>query len=345
MGEKKLPKRYLSLGLLVASLVLLFGIFEIFLRLFAPFYLTGYIGVYQYDQELAYRLQDNIHRFISTDYQQEILTNPLGTVNFQKDFDHYQVLVFALGDSYTQGTGLPADSCYPFQLDLLLNMQDGHYVKKYGVVNLGLAAFGGEQNLLALKRYAGKLGKPRFILYLGCSNDYRDDLLLKNGYSHKHLVPGNPYWGWYLGPLMWLTNDTEIGKRTKTLISQLRRQRIFAKDEEGRYTDGKVGDQKGVAELEAPVFQELTKISQAYGAKLILSWVSPPTDPDGSYRWLQDFARKHNLGFADWYPAVQSVSQNIPGLPLNNAHSGGHYRTWVNGQIAKAYAQQILAAP
>jgi len=335
--KKELALRFLNLGIIVAVLALLFFIFEIILRLYAPLYLTGYLGVYQYDRALGFRLQDNIHVFQTTDYQQEILTNPLGSVNFQKDFHQYQIPVFAIGDSFTQGTGLPADSCYPFQLDLLLNMQGERYVKKYAVINLGLSAFGGEQNLLALKRYAANLGPPRYILYLGAGNDYEDDLLFKSGYRHKHLMAGSPYWGWSLKPLMWLTDEIELGKRVKVLIASLRRQKIFS-------NDGKTGAQKGVAELEAPVFEELVKLSKNYGARLIVSWAGP-LDPDGSYQWLQEFARKKDIAFADWYPAVQSVCQSIPGLPLDNAHSGGHYRTWVNGQIARAYAKQILAEP
>lgn len=338
MAVKKMQTmRFVNLGIIVVVLGLLFFSFEVILRLYAPFYLTGYIGFYQYDRELGYRLKDGVHAFKTTDHQQEILTNPLGTVNFQKDFHQYQIPIFAVGDSFTQGTGLPADCCYPFQLDLLLNIQDEHYVKKYAVINLGLAAFGGEQNLLALKRYAAKLGPPRFILYLGVTSDYERDLFFKSGYSHKHLVPGSPYWGWSLKPLMWLTNETEVGKRVKFLISSLRRQKIFS-------NDGKTGTPKGVAELEAPVFEELVKLSKDYRAKLIVSWASPWIS-DGSYQWLQEFARKHNIGFADWYPAVHSTCQGIPGLPVNNDHSGGHFRTWVNSQIARAYAKQILAQP
>jgi hypothetical protein len=41
--------------------------------------------------------------------------------------------------------------------------------------------------------------------------------------------------------------------------------------------------------------------------------------------------------------AVAALEQGIPELPIKNHHSGGHYRTWVNGQIAQAYARQILA--
>ena len=160
--------RLLNIGLVVACVAVLLFVGETVLRVWFPVYLTGYIGFYQYDKDLGFRLQDNIHALKTTDYQQEILTNPLGTVNFQKDFAGYQKKIFAIGDSYTQGTGLPADANYPFQVDLMLNMDHDRYLKKYAVVNLGLAALGAKQNLIVLKRYAQKLGKPDFILYLGC---------------------------------------------------------------------------------------------------------------------------------------------------------------------------------
>jgi hypothetical protein len=54
--------------------------------------------------------------FETTDHQQEIRTNLLGTVNFEEDFHRYRYRVFALGDFFTQGTGLPSDCSYPFQL-------------------------------------------------------------------------------------------------------------------------------------------------------------------------------------------------------------------------------------
>ena len=92
------------------------------------------------------------------------------------------------------------------------------------------------------------------------------------------------------------------------------------------------------ASLEEPILQNLIKISQDYGGKLIVSWMD---NSDGSYQWLKEYAEKNHIAFADWYPAMQSVRNGIPGLPLDNPHSGGHYRTWVNGQIARAYARQI----
>ena len=238
-SQKGASEKILMMGIVVVSILFLFISFEIILRLLFPIYLTGYIGAYQYDKELGYRLKDDVRMLKTTDYQQEILTNTLGTVNFQNNFDKYQILIFVVGDSFTQGTGLPSDASYPFQLDLLLNMESDRYIKKYAVVNLGLAAFGGEQNLLALKRYAQKLGKPNFILYLGSSNDYEDDLLFKSGYRHKHLVEGSPYWGWYLRPLMWLSNETEIGKRVKILLGSIQRSRIFATDKKSMTSDSR----------------------------------------------------------------------------------------------------------
>jgi lysophospholipase L1-like esterase len=330
-----------EIGIVVASILLVLISLEIILRLFFPVYLAGYIGAYQYDKELGYRLKDDLHMLKTSDYQQEILTNKLGTVNLQDNFNGYRMLIFVLGDSFTQGTGLASDASYPFQLDLLLNMENDRYVKNYAVVNLGLAAFGGEQNLLALQRYAKKIGKPNFILYLGCSNDYDDDLLFKSGYRHKHLVDGSPYWGWYLHPLMWFSNETELGKRLKIGLGRLQHARIFATNATRKKSLTSDHGKMNVASLEEPIFNNLIKLSQDYGAKLIISWTDDSLDE--SYQWLKKYAEKNHIAFADWYPAVESVRKGIPGAPLDNPHSGGHYRTWVNGQIAKAYARQILA--
>src|SRR5262249_22020078 len=121
---------------------------ELALRIFAPVYTVGIQSAYQYDPELGYRLTPGVHSYQLTDHLEEIRTNAIGTVNFQEHFERYRTLVFAAGDSYTQGTGNSSDSSYPFQLDLLLNQDDhGLYGERYGIVNLGLAAFGTEQSL------------------------------------------------------------------------------------------------------------------------------------------------------------------------------------------------------
>lgn len=103
---------------------------------------------------------------------------------------------------------MPSDASYPFQLDLLLNEQaSGVYRKEYGVVNLGIAAVGGEQELLIAEHWRVLIGAPSFILYLGCDNDYDDDALFRGGYRHHHIVIDSPYWGWMARPMLILTND------------------------------------------------------------------------------------------------------------------------------------------
>lgn len=116
---------------------------EVALRLFAPIHLVGFPGAFEYDAELGVRVKPGVHALRTTDHQQEMRVNRSGTINFQETFSGYSMRLFALGDSYTQGTGLPSDATYPFQLDLLLNRDAvGQYEKRVAVVNvLGRPAF------------------------------------------------------------------------------------------------------------------------------------------------------------------------------------------------------------
>jgi hypothetical protein len=333
MLRVRAKKAGLVLGVVVAALV----VSEHALRAFAPLYLTGNDEAYQYDAELGLALKPGIHLFKVTDHEDEIRTGALGTVGFQDDFRGYPALIFALGDSYTQGTGLPADAAYPFQLDLMLNRDaSGLYAKRYGVVNLGLAAFGGEQSLLTLRRFAGRLGKPAYALYLGSDNDYDDDLLFRSGYRHHHLVDGSPYWGRWLGPARWALG-TEIGKRLKVAVGALRRRNAGVTTEETLAA----GDGPSVAELEAPVLERLLAACREQGATPIVSWSS--TSP--SYAWLRSWARDRGVAFADWAPTVEAVEAAVPSVPVENHHSAGHLRGWVLRAVAEAYRKQIDAHP
>ena len=169
------------------------GTIELFLKVFSPLILTGgYIGNYVYDKDLGVRIKKG-YWTNTTDYKQEVNVNNYGTVNFENDFREYKNLIFAIGDSYTQGTGLPSDSSYPFQLSISLNTLSGSYKKDYAVVNLGLSAYGGEQNLITYKKYKENIGTPDFILYFGCNNDYNDDLLFLSKVKHRSLVQNSEY--------------------------------------------------------------------------------------------------------------------------------------------------------
>ncbi len=338
MSERR--QRLFALAVPLAVVLSMLGLVEWGLRTFAPVHLTGIQDAYVYDPDLGYRLASGIHLFELTDHLEEVRTNALGTVNFQEQFGGYPALVFAVGDSYTQGTGLPADASYPFQLDLLLNLDErGFYRERYGVVNLGLAAFGAEQSILALRRYEKLLGRPAFVLYLGCDNDWDDDVLFKSGYRHRHLVAGSPRWGWRVRPLIWL-GSFELVERGKLALAELRRDRLVSAADEATLSSG--ARAPSVAEREWPAIERIAALSSDWGAKLVISWANPGGD---SYAWLRAKAAEQGIPFADWEPAVASVRERMPGLPFANRHSGGHWRTWSNAVIARSYARAMGVLP
>jgi hypothetical protein len=330
-NDKKANTQKGNLLLFITVTVICLIIAETALRVFKPLYFCMPIEAYQYDKELGYRVRPGIHLFNLTDYEQETRTNKIGTLNFQENFSEYKKIIFTLGDSYTQGIGVPPDASYPFQLNLDLNIdRNGIYTKNYGVVNLALGPYGAEQELLTLKRFAKKIRKPDIVLYLGCDNDYSDDTLFKNGTRHKNIVQGSPYYGGFYYPLKWIFMDTEIGKRLKYSFQEILKGRTAQKP------TGK-GKKYSTAELEAGAIKRIVETGREYDAVVILSWAYA----GDSYYWLKSWAAQHKVLFADWEPSVKSVGSAIPQMPINNHHSGGHHRTWVNNLIAREFAKQI----
>ncbi len=259
-------KRVLSNGLIVlVSLLVTAAIVESVLREFLPMYPDGVPEAFQYDPELALRHRPGIHLFWTRDFQQEIRINHLGTSNFQEGFDDYKYIVFAVGDSFTAGDGVPVDASYPFQLDMLLNLDSrGFYQKRYGVVNLGTGGYGSLQELIALRRWASLIRRPSFILYLGCENDYEDDVLFESGYRHKHIVAGSPTWGRMAGLTQIFTDDLQLGLRLKVLVGLLRQSRIF--HEAGL---DRAEQERSVAELVSPQLEKILAYAKASGAMLV----------------------------------------------------------------------------
>lgn len=321
-----------NLGLLILSTFVCLLLIELTLRLFLPFYFAQPIEAFEYDKELAYRFRPGTHFFVTTDYQQEIRTNQIGSLNFQEDLSEYSTIIFALGDSYTQGLGVSVDSSFPFQLDLILNLDDKDiYSKRYGIVNLALGPYGAKQQLITLERFARDLRKPDIVLYLGCENDHSDNLLFDSGVRHKNIVRGNPHYGWFYYPMKWFFIDTEIGKRLKSIT-----QEMISKNESYR-NQHKESNPRSVAEMEIGEIEKIIRTAREFGAVTILSWASF----GDSYDWLQSWSLKNDVLFADWKPASISISDSIPGLPWNNSHSAVHYRPWVNFVIAQSFAKEI----
>jgi hypothetical protein len=336
LENTKERKKAIGFVAFVSVLFICLLFLEIIFRLFKPLYFSQPIDAYQYDKDLGYRVRPGIHIFSLTDYEQEFRSNKLGTLNFQEKFSDYEFIIFTLGDSFTQGLGVPPDASYPFQLDLILNIDNkGVYKKKYGVVNVALGPYGGEQEFLVLKLFAEKIKKPNIVLYLGCDNDYNDDILFKTGIRHKNMVRNSPYYGWLYYPMKWVLIDTEIGKRIKYIFQEgflrAKAAKIESQESQGRC----------VAEMERNVIERINATSKEYGSMVILSWCAA----DDSYYWLKSWAAQNNIAFADWEPSVKSITSAIPLLPMNNHHSGDHYRAWVNYLIAREFARQINNYP
>jgi hypothetical protein len=342
MKTKSLLIKRITLVVIATALALVLS--EVLLRQIAPIYPTGGMPqAYKYDPELGYRLRPGVHLFRTTDFQQEVRVNELGTANFQDNFEGYDSLVFALGDSFTHGLGVPADMSYPFQLELILNEDEqGLYKRHFGVVNLGTAGFGGEQSLEALNRWSSLLRPPAVILYLGCDNDYEDDQALKKGHRHDLPVTDSPYWGRMVPLVQWF-NDLQIRLRIKTMSEQMKHARaqtasVLQTNPAQAQTES-TETLASVAELEAPVLERLAAYAQAHNSLLIVSW----SGEGPSYQWLKSWAAGKRVAFADWAPKVQAVQDAIPALPRENQHSDRHYRGWVNHLIAEEFARRIKA--
>ncbi|HEX8161610.1 MAG TPA: SGNH/GDSL hydrolase family protein [Pyrinomonadaceae bacterium] len=336
--KKSLRLRLKRVALLLASVFVALAVVEVALRLFRPSYSVAIPWSYEYDDELAFRLKPGAHLFRTTDHQQESVTNRAGTSNFQESFEEYPRLVFTVGDSFTQGIGVPADASYPFQLDLFLNRDaEGFYVKRFGVVNLGVAGFGGDENLLALRRHVALLRRPpSYILYLGCDNDMGDDVLFRSGVRHKQFLEGSPYLGRLAVAARWMTEELQLGLKVKRYVLERNREKARAEAARAAWKDGR---EMSAAEFEAPVLERLNAYAKEQGATLVISW----SNARASYYWLKEWAARNGVAFADWAPRVESVTSAIPALPPDNNHSGGHHRTWTNRVIAEEFARQMGA--
>ena len=323
-----------NIGLLLVSLAAILIIAELLLRRFAPIEAVNVARMYQYDPETGFALQPNLRIYETTDFQKEIISNALGTADFREKFDTTRPMVFALGDSYTEGCGIPADMSFPFQLDMVVNRDTaGAYSPHYTIVNLGVFGYGGEQSLRRLKEYIRKLGKPSVVLYLGYDNDFADDQSFLNGYRHTIIVKGSPYWpAWLVGPLQTFIEDVQLVKRIRLAFHQVRG------DVLEDMIDRTMADSLNpVAAREEDLLDRVVDECQNEQARLIVSWMGPSP----SYGWMKQWAKERGIAFADWLPKVYSMQSAIPALPMGNHHSGGHVRGWVERIIAEEYARQL----
>jgi len=330
-----------NLTITACVIVLITILLEGLLRLFLPIHLVGYDEVYVYDETIGSVFKPNIHYLKTTDYLQEARTNKFGTLNFQESFNQYKKFIFTIGDSYTQGTGLPADASYPFQLDFLLNISGDRYTNEYAIINLGREAIGGLQSILYLEKFKKLTPKTDYILYFACEDDVLDDVKYEKGIKHKNVIDNSPYWGVWTKPLKFLKNDTELGKRLYVFVNH-----YIKKSLSGDLNQQKASELHSsqnslpIPEAQLDVFLKLNKLSKEMNAKLIISWTEY-TPPNSRYQWLKNWAGENEIEFADWHKKVDIIKKAIPDLPVHNPHSAVHYRSWVNYLIAQSFAESI----
>jgi len=329
---------------------LLFCIFsliacELFLRWFYPVYFCNTISQYQYDKNLGVTTKPNLEKSILTDHIIEVFTNDIGSRNYldKDDLLKYKKIIFCVGDSYTEGTGNAVDQSYPFYLSLLLNRNkdSGLHEKNYAVINLGLGDYGSIQSYIVSKVYMEKLGrKPYAIIYFICANDPDDDILFKNGYKHRYVVLGSPYYNRVFIVLNEVLENIQLFKRIKLLSGPI----VHKKSVSNEHILKKALSQENrlvTREFDPgslPGLIDLVGFCKENNIKLFISY----TDfKSAEYDMLKKFATDNKVGFADYRPDVESVKTAIPRIPVFNWHSGGHFRSWVNFIIASKFVPLV----
>ena len=321
-------KKKLLTFTLYSLLIIIF--LEIFLSLTIPIHFTGPSRAYKYDEILGVRVKENLNLVEVTDVRQEYITNKIGTFNFENTFDIYDKIIFTAGDSFTQGTGVTPTSSYPFNLFLNLNSNEKSNLK-YGVLNLGLAAYGFDQSFLAIKRY-NEIIKPDIVIFLGVENDNTDDELFNSGYRHNHLVDGSPRFFGFGGIVGSLANKFEILKRLKLIYSKQNRKKTLKNYENVK--ENKI--------LNFQKYLELKKFTDLNEIKLYISWYQCHTlNEKKNYNDLMNWSKNNNIEFIDWCSDFIKILKINPNIPIANNHSSGHHRPWVYYLMAKNFANKI----
>jgi hypothetical protein len=305
------------------------------LRACSPRFFANRADQFQYDPELGVIARPRVSLTAVTDHLIEVRTNDIGTRNYldKRELLGFEKLVFCVGDSFTEGLGNLTDQSYPFDLDLLLNIRGQRYEKRYAVLNLGLGAYGSLQANLLARRFETVMGKkPDAILYLISGNDWQDDELFAAGYRHRHVVRGSPH---YPAWVVWANERFEsfqVYFRAKLLLGPILRRRGTA-----TLNAATACHPQNRAEQLAGLLQ-LARYAREQQIHLFISYAEPRCP---EYDQLRTFARDQGLIFVDYRARLTSVAAAIPRLPRDHAHSGGHFRSWVNLVIAQAFAAAI----
>ncbi len=118
------------------------------------------------DPELGILHEPNLSFPLETsDFSYHYQTDSKGFTNFEDETLYQQADIVTLGDSYTEGVGVPQNLSYPRQLANLLNRR---------ILNLGHGSYDSYQYPIVLKRY-GLTAKPKTVIVsFWCFNDFQN---------------------------------------------------------------------------------------------------------------------------------------------------------------------------
>lgn len=308
---------------------------EILLRLFYPFYQSGNISNYRYDVDLGIKLKENLNDIKITDHRQEVITNQYGTLNYESNFSKYDKLIYAIGDSNTQGSGVPFDSSYPFIMYTDLNSVDEN---SWGVINVAVAAYGTKQAILMYDATVKKLKKPKYVTYLADKNDYMGDFYFEKGNKHKHLVDRSPRFFGFAKYIGLISNEVEVLKRLKYLLHK--------KDINKNYHQKEDNFKEVFIDNYSKKILKLNNRLNKENITLIFSWQALGKNKEkiceDEYGTVKEWANENNIVFADWCPSFLKIRELNENIPVINDHSASHARSWVNRIISKSFQEEIL---
>jgi hypothetical protein len=321
---------------------------EIMLKWLSPRYFCNSISQFQYDKDLGVIAKPNLRKSILTDHIIEIYTNRIGSRNYleKNELLEYSKIVFCIGDSFTEGVGNMTDESYPFYLDMILNRKDNVYEKNYAVFNLGLGAYGSEQSYLILLKYTEIIRKnPDVIIYFICSNDPEDDILFKSGHRHKHVITGSPYHSRLTVAINEILDRSQIYYRSKQFVDNIiMKKRVNNINPNKKSTPALSEIKSDYSQPKLSISDQLSGLSKIISfskendIKLIISYTGHGSK---EYEMLKEFAAENDIFFSDFNPDIKRMQSVFSRLPINNEHSGGHFRSWVNYIIASNFASLI----
>lgn len=173
---RKIKKKKKDLSLLFCTLVVLFLLLEIYLRIFFsletdPFFNRGIITFGKIwksseDPIIGYELTPN-SKSIQRGIEYKINSKGLRDYeySYEKSEGTYRIVV--LGDSVTTGFGVNLDELYVKQLEKLLNDDNK---KNYEVINLGVGGYNTQQEFQWLKKEGLKYN-PDLVIFSYLFND------------------------------------------------------------------------------------------------------------------------------------------------------------------------------